>query len=70
MAFDQFPIDNIDVSVSANSLEGLALAMRVLVTDYLSDRTLSKANALDSLATVLHAKSEQLTAEIEGLPHV
>jgi hypothetical protein len=67
MAFDHFPLDTIDVSVSAVSLEGLALAMNIVVTDYLGDRSLAKANALDSLATVLHAKSKQLTAEIENM---
>ncbi|NKX75003.1 hypothetical protein HGG73_12640 [Rhodobacteraceae bacterium R_SAG3] len=47
-----------DSGVDAAELAGLALAMRIVVTDYLSDRHLSKCNALDALASILHTRTE------------
>jgi hypothetical protein len=63
----------VDTATDAVELEGLALAMRIVVSDYLSDRQLEKANALDALACALHgkAKSHSVTAgQPEGKAHV
>ncbi len=56
-----------EIEVSATELAGLALAMRIVVTDYLSDRRLSKCNALDALASLLHARAEAHVQSITTL---
>jgi hypothetical protein len=55
---------SIDAETNAVELEGLALALRIVVTDYLSDRQVEKCNALDALTCALHdkAKANSLTA--------
>lgn len=56
-------IPNITATQSdAVELEGLTLAMRIVVNDYLSDRQLEKCNALDALASALHSKAQSLNA--------
>lgn len=62
-----------DLEVDAVELAGLALAMRIIVTDYLSDRHLSKCNALDALAATLHARAEahvRTVTTLKGNTHV
>ena len=66
-----------DASVAAETqaveLEGLALALRIVVTDYLSDRCVEKCNALDALASALHRKAKSLSAtagRLEGVARV
>jgi len=64
---------SVDAETNAVELEGLALALRIVVTDYLNDRQLEKCNALDALACALHdkAKTNSITAgKAEAVAHV
>lgn len=54
-------IPTIDITPDAVELEGLALAMRILVADYIAARSLDKCNALDALACALHYKAQMLS---------
>jgi|GEM_PF-1415771 len=60
-------IHPIDVGTDALELEGLALAMRIVVADYLSDRQAEKCNALDALACALHDKAKSVSEAVSGL---
>ncbi len=56
------PIINlIETGADAVELEGLTLAMRILVADYIGDRSLEKCNALDALACAIHGKAKALS---------
>lgn len=62
-----------ETETAAVELEGLALAMRIIVADYLSDRQLEKCNALDALACALHEKAKTVSlsaGKLEGLARV
>lgn len=62
-----------DAETAAVELEGLALAMRIVVADYLGDRSLAKCNALDALSAALHAKARthgRALGQIDGGSHV
>lgn len=65
---DTSAIDSaLDLETDSVALEGLALAMRIVVTDYLGDRRIEKCNALDALADALHQKSQLLTRDIGAI---
>ena len=70
----QTPIINlIETGSGALELEGLALALRIVVTDYIGDRSLEKCNALDALACALHASAQahsQIVGKIGGACNV
>ena len=59
-----------DIETDAVALDGLTLALRIVVTDYLSDRQLPKCNAIDALADALCDKSTALVYSIEDCPQV
>lgn len=54
----------LDFEVRAVELAGLAYAMHIVVTDYLSDPQPIKQNALDALSAALHAQANALAAHI------
>lgn len=62
-----------DIEADAVALDGLTLALRIVVTDYLSDRQLPKCNAIDTLADALCDRSAALAhsiGKLEGVGNV
>lgn len=48
----------LDAEIDAVELAGLALALRIVVSDYLSDPRPSKHNALDALSDVVLSRAD------------